>query len=180
MPRKKSGYSNPAESFRRAQRHLTWRRPRRRIRTKVVGGVLRPSFRRAGKRLLRTRVKVVRIIENIPSRLSSSTAPGGGDRAGGITTSTPSDAGDANDVSVEFRSEMAALLAFYAVRIGAARRSLDRTTADLIILAIMGEQTVAVRALTDRWHAASEKQRAERLERPSGSTQRKDDDAKPS
>lgn len=70
---------------------------------------------------------------------------------------------------------MAALLAFYAARIGAARQSLNRTTADLIILAILGEQAVAVRALTDRWNAATKKQRDEKPVRPTGGTQRKDE-----
>lgn len=179
-PRKKASYPNLADSFRRAQRHLTWRRPRRRIRTKMVGGRLRLAFTAAGKRLIRSRVKVVRVVENIPSRLSSSAAQGGSDRTVATTTSAPGDAGDAADASVEFRSEMAALLAFYAARISAARRSLSRGTADAIVLAILNEQAVALRALTDRWQAASIKQRDERAERPTGNGPRQDNAPAPS
>jgi hypothetical protein len=39
----------------------------------------------------------------------------------------------------------------------------------------LNEQAVASRALTDRWHAASQKQRDEKPERPVQNTQRKDD-----
>jgi|HubBroStandDraft_6_1064221.scaffolds.fasta_scaffold211841_2 hypothetical protein len=93
-----------------------------------------------------------------------------------FTAGMSDDAAAAPNASLEFRSEMAALLAFYAARIGAARRSLNRTTADLIILAILSEQTVALRALTDRWHAATQKQRDERSERPTRNLQRRHDD----
>ena len=86
----------------------------------------------------------------------------------------------APDVSAEFRSEFAALLAFYATRIAAARRSLTGSVAAAIVQALMNEQVVALRALTDRWHAASQKQRDEKPKRPTGNLQRKDDDPKPS
>jgi hypothetical protein len=78
-------------------------------------------------------------------------------------------------VSAEFRSEFAALLAFYAARIAAARQSLSPSVAAAIVQTIMNEQAVALRALTDRWHAASQKQRDEKPERPTGNMQRKDD-----
>jgi hypothetical protein len=115
--------------------------------------------------------------------ISSPQSPSGGDitRSGMGTESHSAGMSESPaDVSAELRSEMAGLLAFYAARIGAARRSLNRTTADIIILAILNEQTVALRALTDRWHSTAEKQRSEKLERPTGAVQRKDDEPKPS
>jgi len=81
---------------------------------------------------------------------------------------------------VEFRSEFAALLAFYAARINAARASLSPRAAAAIVQALLGEQAVALRGLTDRWHAASQKQRDEKPDRPAGNVQRRDDDLKPS
>jgi hypothetical protein len=83
-------------------------------------------------------------------------------------------------VSADFRSEFAALLAFYAARIGAAKRSLSASIAAAIVQALMNEQAVALRGLTDRWHAASQKQRDEKPDRPTGNVQRKGDDPKPS
>jgi hypothetical protein len=83
-------------------------------------------------------------------------------------------------VSAEFRSEFAALLAFYAARIAAARRSLAPSIAAAIVQALMNEQAVALRGLTDRWHAASQKQRDEKSKRPTQSVQRKDEGPKPS
>jgi len=83
-------------------------------------------------------------------------------------------------VSVDFRSEFAALLAFYASRINAARRSQAPSVAAAIVQALMNEQAVALRALTDRWHVASQKQRDEKPERPTGNVQRKNDGPKPS
>lgn len=114
------------------------------------------------------------VTETVPGQPSSSTNDGA--RSGGTEDRSATAGSDSSpDVSPEFRSEMAALLAFYAARIGAVRRSLHRTTADMIILAILGEQTVALRALTDRWHAASERQRTERQERLAGTAQRNDE-----
>jgi hypothetical protein len=72
------------------------------------------------------------------------------------------------------------LLAFYAARIAAARASLDPTIAAAIVQALLNQQTTALRALAERQHAATEKQRTEKLERPTGNAQRKDDDLKPS
>jgi hypothetical protein len=83
-------------------------------------------------------------------------------------------------VSAEFRSEFAALLAFYAARIAAARRSLAPSVAAGIVQALMNEQAVALRGLMERWHAASQKQRDEKPERPTQNTPRKGDDPKPS
>lgn len=73
---------------------------------------------------------------------------------------------------------MAALLAFYAARIAAARLSFAPSVAAAIIQALLNEQAVALRALTDRWHAASQKQQAEKPERPTRNVQRGDDDPK--
>lgn len=81
---------------------------------------------------------------------------------------------------MEFRSEFAALLAFYAARINAARASLSPSTAAAIVQALMNEQAVALRGLMDRWHGASQKQRDEKPDRPTQNVQRKDDDLKPS
>jgi hypothetical protein len=67
------------------------------------------------------------------------------------------------------------LLAFYAARIAAARLSLAPSVAADIVQALLNEQAVALRALTERWHAASEKQRNERPERPTGNVQRNDE-----
>jgi len=101
-------------------------------------------------------------------------------RSGSVEDRNSSAPGHAPDVSAEFRSEFAALLAFYAARIAAARNSLAPSVVAAIAQALMNEQSVALRALTDRWHAASQKQRDEKLERPTQNVQRKDDDPKPS
>jgi hypothetical protein len=86
-------------------------------------------------------------------------------------------AGDVPDASPEFRSEFAALLAYYAARIAAARRSLPANQVSAAVQAIMNEQTVALRALAER-QAAAQKQRAETPQRPTGNAQRKDDNPK--
>jgi hypothetical protein len=46
------------------------------------------------------------------------------------------------------------------------------------VQALLNEQAVALRALTDRWHAASQKQRDEKPERPTGNMRQKDDGPK--
>ncbi|HXM36414.1 MAG TPA: hypothetical protein VN920_14570, partial [Pyrinomonadaceae bacterium] len=84
------------------------------------------------------------------------------------------------DAAPEFRGEMGALLSYYAARIAAARQSLPKGAVAAIVQSIMNEQTAAIRSLTERWQAASEKQRAEKPERPKGPTPRKDDHQKPS
>ena len=84
------------------------------------------------------------------------------------------------DASPEFRAEMGGLMAYYAARIAAARLCLPPSAVGAIVQAIMNEQTAAMRALTERWHAASEKQRAERAERPKASAPRSDGGPKPS
>jgi hypothetical protein len=127
----------------------------------------------------------VRGVDRLPSQPPTagqdSARPAGteGHNAGTIT-GAPGDANAASDASVEFRSEFAALLAFYAARIAAARLSLAPSVAAAIVRAIMNEQAVALRGLTDRQHAAAQKQRDEKPERPTQNVQRKDDDLKPS
>ena len=66
-------------------------------------------------------------------------------------------------------------MAYYAARIAAARVTLPKNVVAAIVQSIMNEQTSAMRALTERWQAASEKQRAEKPERPTGPIQRKND-----
>jgi hypothetical protein len=102
--------------------------------------------------------------------------------AEGQLTSSITDAGkagDAPDASAEFRSEFAALLAYYAARIAAARRGLPASEVFAAVQAIMNEQTVALRALAER-QAAAQRQRAEKPERPTGNVQKKDEVPKPS
>ena len=102
--------------------------------------------------------------------------------AEGQLTSSISDAGKAGEVpdaSAEFRSEFAALLAYYAARIAAARRSLPANEVFTAVQAIMNEQTVALRALAER-QAAAQRQHAQKPQRPTGNVQRKNDNPKPS
>lgn len=112
---------------------------------------------------------------------SSSSPPlGSKGLAEGQLTSSIGDAGKADDVpdaSPEFRSEFAALLAYYAARIAAARRGLPANEVFAAVQAIVNEQTVALRALAER-QAAAQKQRAETPQRPTGNVQRKDDNPK--
>jgi hypothetical protein len=154
---------------------LTWRRPRRRgpLKTQRGGGLPKPSFAATAKTLLRRPLRDVRGVDSLLSQPPSVAGSSADDR-------NSSASGDAPGVSAEFRSEFAALLAFYAARIGAARRSLTPSIAAAIVQALMNEQAVALRALTDRWHAASQKQRDEKPEFPTRNVQRKDDDPKPS
>ncbi len=81
------------------------------------------------------------------------------------------------DVSGEFGSELAALLAYYGGRIAAARLGLAPAA---IIKAIVAEQTIATRALMDRWQAASRKQQDEKPTRPKESDPRWDNNPEPS
>jgi sRNA-binding protein len=83
------------------------------------------------------------------------------------------------DASAELRSEFAALLAYYAARIEAARRSLTGSVAEAVVQAILNEQAIALRALAER-QAAVQRQRAEKPERPTGAVRRKDEGPKPS
>jgi hypothetical protein len=117
----------------------------------------------------------VRSVDGVPSQPQSVAGSGGTEDR---NSSAPGDA--SADVSADFRSEFAALLAFYAARIGAAKRSLSASIAAAIVQALMNEQAVALRGLTDRWHAASQKQRDEKPETPIQNARRKNEDPKPS
>jgi hypothetical protein len=79
------------------------------------------------------------------------------------------------DVSLEFQSEMAAIRGYYAARIAAARRRLPAGDLAVAIRALLNEETVALRAVTERWRAATERQKQEKPQRPMGNIQRKDD-----
>jgi hypothetical protein len=173
-PRTKRG-SPPARRFRRTGRSLTQWRGRRRIQTttKRNGGLPKPSFGATARELsFRVPLPEMRSVSGLPSQPTTVAASGGTED---LNSSVP---GDAPDASAEFRSEFAALLAFYAARIAAARSSLPPSVAAAIVQALMNEQAVALRALTDRRHAASQKQRDEKPERPTGNVQRKGDDLK--
>jgi hypothetical protein len=98
----------------------------------------------------------------------------------GTVAGAPGSASDATDASLEFRTEFAALLAFYAARIAAARRSLAPSVAVAIVQALMNEQAIALRGLSERRHAATQKQRDEKPQRPTGNAQTQNDDPRPS
>jgi len=100
-------------------------------------------------------------------------------RPGNLEERNSSAPADAPDASAEFRSEFAALLAFYAARIAAARASLDPRIAAAIVQALLNEQAIALRGLTERQHAAMQKKKAEKPERPTANTQKKDDNPRP-
>ncbi len=107
--------------------------------------------------------------QNGVQSVSTSTGnPGTALAADGASDSPP-------DVSGEFQSEMAAIRAHYAARIAAARRSLPPGDIAAAIRPILDEETVALRAVTERWRAATERQKQEKPQRPMGNAQRKDD-----
>jgi hypothetical protein len=83
------------------------------------------------------------------------------------------------DVSGEFQSEMAAIRTYYAARIAAARRRLPAGDLAIAIRALLNEETVALRAVTERWRAATQRQQQEKPQRPKGTVQRKDDPKPP-
>jgi len=126
--------------------------------------------------LLRAPLPKAPIIDRSTSQPPAVARPEQADGRNSNADDAPSGAARASsNASLEFRSEFAALLAFYAARIAAARLSLAPSVAAAIVQALLNEQAVALRALTERWHAASEKQRNERPERPTGNVQRKDE-----
>jgi hypothetical protein len=186
-PRPKPQPISLPEVFRRVSRRLTRRFTRRRIRSTIRGAFFyRPQIQVFGTasnevfgwesptagETSRAGLREMRTIGNPPSLPKSND---------NMQTDEADDRvpGDVPDVSPELRSEIAALLAFFAARIGAARRSLSRGTADAIVMAIVNEQTVALRALMERWQAAIQKQRAERPKRPiRNAQQQKGNDSK--
>ena len=185
-PRPKPQPISLPEVFRRVSRRLTRRLTRRRIRSTIRGAFFyRPQIQVFGTasnevfgwesptagETSRVGLREMRTIGNPPSLPKSND---------NVQTDEADDRapGDVPDVSPELRSEIAALLAFFAARIGAARRSLSREAADAIVMAIVNEQAVALRALMERWQAAIQKQRAERPKRPIVNTSRKDGEPK--
>lgn len=185
-PRTKPQPVSLQEVFQRVGRRLTRRLVRRRIRTTIRGASFyRPQtqgFGTASNEVLgwelqtaadksRATLREMRTIENPSSLPKANDNVQTGEAVSGTS-------GDLPDLSPELRSEIAALLSFFAARIGAARRSLSREAADAIVMAIVNEQAVALRALMERWQAEIQKQRAERSKRPTGTAQRKNDDPK--
>jgi hypothetical protein len=73
---------------------------------------------------------------------------------------------------------MAALLAFYAMRIAAARSSFARLARR--DRAGINEQAIALRGLTDWWQAATQKQLDEKSERAARAVHQRDDGPRPS
>jgi hypothetical protein len=74
-------------------------------------------------------------------------------RAGDGVSRSISDA--APDASFAFRGELAAVSGYYAAKIAAVRRGLKPSDIAAVVRAIQNEQTLAVRAVLDRWGAAS-------------------------
>jgi hypothetical protein len=98
------------------------------------------------------------------------------DGSSGVAGGDSSEAPALPDVSGAFKGEMASLLAYYAAKIGAARRSLSAGDVAAVVQALMNEQTVAVRSLMERWQAATQRQRDEKPQRPTGNIQQRNDD----
>ncbi len=123
-----------------------------------------------------------RKIDPSPSPLDPTSRQNGMNPAGsgaGNPSMSP-EASEPPDVSAQFQSEMAAIRGYYAARIAAARRGLPAGDLAAAIRALLNEETVALRALTDRWRAATERQKQEKPQRPTGNAQRKDGPSKPS
>jgi hypothetical protein len=131
--------------------------------------------------LLRAPLPKAPIIDRSTSQPPAVARPQQADSRNSNADDAPSGAARASsNASLEFRGEFAALLAFYAARIAAARSSLAPSVAAAIVQALMNEQAIALRGLTERWHAASQKQRDERPERPAGNAQQTTGGPKPS
>ena len=196
-PRSKVGYYRPAGGFKRAARIVTRRHSaRRRIqiarRSRSVVPPPKPFFVAVSHALLKpgssgslgaaeaSNAGVNAMQPPTTSEQTISTNAQGDRQSGGNenrATSTSEESGDAGslpDASPEFRAEMGGLMAYYAARIAAARLTLPKNAVAAIVQSIMNEQTAAVRALTERWQAASEKQRAEKPERPKGPPSKSD------
>ena len=82
---------------------------------------------------------------------------------------TGAGANETPDVSADFRSEMAAIRAHYGAMIAAARRRVPGSDLAAAIRALLNEETIALRAVTERWQAAAQKQRNEKPQRPTAS-----------
>lgn len=92
---------------------------------------------------------------------------------------TGAGANEPPDVSADFRSEMAAIRAHYGAMIAAARRRAPGSDLAAAIRALLNEETIALRAVAERWQAATQKQRDEKPHRPTETFQRKDDPKRP-
>jgi hypothetical protein len=142
--------------------------------------MIRPSFAAAAKQMIRSQTLNQNAAGCLPLQsLPGAPAGGTGDRHSGDSDGASGAANDAVDSSLDLRSEMAALLAYYASRIAAARISLAPGLAAAIVQALMNEQAVALRALTDRWHPAVQNQRDEGRRRPKQNLHCKDNNPKP-
>jgi hypothetical protein len=99
------------------------------------------------------------------------------DGAGAGNPDVPANGGanEPPDVSPEFQSEMAAVRAHYGAKIAAARRSLRPGDLAVAIRALLDEETVALRAVADRWRAATERQKQGTPQRPTGKLQQRKD-----
>jgi hypothetical protein len=190
-PHTKPGFS-PARRFRRTGRSLTKWRSRRRIQTTTKTGS-------GDVRALWLEVRVVTGLPNSRGQSSPDTR-GDVDSERKIDPSPPSSEGlgghngvrsDADnsgnlpatsegqseppDVSLEFQSEMAAIRAHYAAKIAAARRNVRPGDLAVAIRALLNEETAALRAVTERWQAATRRQQQEKPQRPTVIVHRKDD-----
>lgn len=201
-PHTKPGFRSSASSFRRTGRSLTQWRSARRIQTttKKGGGDIRAQWLalRAATGLANASSFRGRSLPDVRGGLDSdrqegrkvdpSSPPHEGTSGRYSVLSAQADAGNSGtlpaadggsdlppDISGEFQSEMAALRAFYAARVGAARRSLSAGDVAAVVQALMNEQTVALRGLAERWRAATQRQQAEKPQRPTGNVQRKGD-----
>jgi hypothetical protein len=201
-PHTKPGFRSSASSFRRTGRSVTQWRGARRIRTTTKkGGDARSQWFAVratiiglpipgGSQSLRgaSGFDSARQEGRKPDDQPPSPHDGIAGRYGVLSAlsdaGNPSPAADGGsdsppDISGEFQSEMAALRAYYAARIGAAQRSLSAGDVSAIVQALLNEQTVALRSLAERWRAATERQKQEKPQRPTGLVQRKDDGLKP-
>lgn len=183
-PRTKAGLPNSPDIFKRAARRLTQRIGRKPVRAEIKGRSFNrvhglQAFAAAAKQILGHELQAARDASSVDrsgaSAIGTSSSPAQARDHAGSAGTEDKGSGGVPDVSAELRSEMASLLAFYAARIGAVRRSLSPAVANALILVIVNEQAAALRALADRWHAASQKP-----ERPTGRGQRTGDDLKPS
>ena len=200
QPHTKRGIS-PARRFRRTGRSLTKWRGRRRIQTTTKTGS-------GDVRVLWLEVRVVTGLPNSGSSRGQSvpdlhepdrqegrkvdppTPPNDGTSGqsgvrsdagnSGNLPATHGGASEPPDVSAEFQSEMAAIRSYYAARIAAARRRLPASDLAVAIRALLNEETVALRAVTDRWRTATERNKQEKPERPKGAMPKNDTNPKPS
>jgi hypothetical protein len=192
QPQPNPGDAKPAKSFRSAGRSLTKRTAgQRRIQTtkrssgntRVWWRILRPVITGLPAPIPLSAPASSQTGSDVDSKPQGTNAiaqtgeqPGrNNDGRSGDAAGDTSDAGVLPDVSSAFRGEMAALLAFYATRIAAARRSLSPSDVAAVVQALVNEQVVAVRALMERWQAATRRQREETPQRPTGSMRCKDD-----